>query len=109
MERLPTWVSLLALSIVIIAAAIDQFPNDGVTTSRESYCLATAIISLIFSVFFIAGNLVDRLGNMVVGNCIENGELWLCVCMVILMVMRMVMRMVILMVILMVIVSERDE
>lgn len=72
MERLPTWVSLLALSIVIIAAAIDQFPNDGVTTSRESYCLATAIISLIFSIFFIAGNLVDRLGNMVVGNCIEN-------------------------------------
>lgn len=71
MERLPTWVSLLLLSLIIIFAAEDQFPNNG-RTSREAYCLATAIISLIFSFFFILANLVDRLGNMVVGNVFEN-------------------------------------
>lgn len=69
MERLPTWVVLFGLSIVIIAAAIDQFPSRG---GRENYFLATAIISLLFSFFFIVANLVDRLGNMVVGNAAEN-------------------------------------
>ncbi len=73
MERLPTWVSLLGLSIVIIAAIIDQFPANE-RGGRENYSLATACISLIFSMFFIAANLIDRLGNMVVGNVIENGE-----------------------------------
>jgi hypothetical protein len=71
MERLPTWVSLLGLSIVIIAAGIDQFPSNE-RGGRENFCLATAIISLLFSLFFIAANLVDRLGNLVVGNKIEN-------------------------------------
>ena len=74
MERLPTWVYLFGLSIVIIAASVDQF-KDQETGGRESYVLATAIIALIFSFFFIAANLVDRLGNLVVGNKIENGEL----------------------------------
>lgn len=69
MERLPTWVSLFGLSIVIIVAAVDQFPDRG---GKENYFLATAIISLIFSFFFIAANLIDRLGNLVVGNSVEN-------------------------------------
>lgn len=69
MERLPTWVTLFGLSIVIIGAAVDQYPDRG---GRANYCLATAIICLIISIFFITANLVDRLGNMVVGNSIEN-------------------------------------
>lgn len=71
MERLPTWVSLLGLSIVIIAAIVDQFPSNE-RGGRENYSLATACISLIFSFFFITANLIDKLGNMVVGNVIEN-------------------------------------
>lgn len=72
MERLPTWVYLFGLSIVIIAASVDQFKEEGYS-GRESYVLATAIIALIFSFFFIAANLVDRLGSMVIGNKVENG------------------------------------
>lgn len=72
MERLPTWVTLFGLSIVIMAAAIDQF--SGERNGRENYIIATAVLSLIFSFFFIAANLVDSLGNMVVGNLVENGK-----------------------------------
>ncbi len=72
MERLPTWVYLFGLSVVIIAAGVDQFPA-GQRGGRENYFIATAIISLLFSFFFIVANLVDRLGNIVVGNKIENG------------------------------------
>lgn len=71
MERLPTWVSLLGLSIVIIAAIIDQFPTKE-RSARENYSLATACISFIVAFFFIIANLIDKLGNMVVGNIIEN-------------------------------------
>jgi len=69
MERLPTWVTLFGLSMVMIGASIDQFPTRG---GRENFFLATAIISLILSFFFIVANLVDKLGNAVVGNVIEN-------------------------------------
>ncbi len=71
MERLPTWVYLFGLSTVIIAAGVDQFPNNR--GARENYFIATAIISLLFSFFFIVANLVDRLGNVVIGNKVENG------------------------------------
>jgi len=71
MERLPTWVSLFGLSIVIIAALLDQFPAAE-RGGRENYSLATSIISLIVSFFFITANLVDRIGNIVIGNVIEN-------------------------------------
>jgi len=71
MERLPTWVSLLGLSIVIIGALVDQFPAQE-RGGRQNYCLTVACISLIVSFFFIVANLVDRLGNMVVGNVVEN-------------------------------------
>jgi len=71
MERLPTWVFLFILSIIIIAAGIDQVPEEA-RDGRAKYCLATSIISLLFSFFFIAANLVDRLGAVVVGNVVEN-------------------------------------
>ena len=71
MERLPTWVTLFCLSIVIIAALVNQFPQRE---ARENYSLATAIISLLFSFFFVVANLVDGLGAKVVGNVFENGK-----------------------------------
>mmetsp|Transcript_17801 Transcript_17801/g.21771 ORF Transcript_17801/g.21771 Transcript_17801/m.21771 type:complete len:285 (+) Transcript_17801:192-1046(+) len=71
MERLPTWVTLLALSVVIIAAIADQFPGAE-RSGRENYALATACISLIFSCFFVGANVMDGLGGMVIGNVVEN-------------------------------------
>lgn len=69
-QRLPTWVTLFGLSIVIIGATVDQYPGER--GSLGNYCLATAVISLIFSFFFIVANLVDGLGNKVIGNVVEN-------------------------------------
>jgi hypothetical protein len=73
MERLPTWVTLFGLSIVIMAASVDQF--SGERNGRENYIIATTVLSLIFSFFFITANLVDSLGNLVVGNVVENGKI----------------------------------
>ena len=74
MERLPTWVYLFGLSVIIIFAGCDQFPASE-RGARENYFIATAVISLLFSFFFILANLIVRLGNIVVGNKIENGTL----------------------------------
>lgn len=72
MERLPTWVSLLALSVVIIAAVADQYPANE-RNSRHNFALATACISLIFSFFFVMANVFDQsIGSVVVGNVFEN-------------------------------------
>lgn len=73
MERLPTWVSLFCLSIVLIASALDEVPADERSgNARANYCLAAAIITLIVSFLFIVANLIDRIGHLVVGNVVEN-------------------------------------
>lgn len=72
MEKSRTWVTLTALSAVIIAAIVDQFPlseRDG----RTNYALATACLSFIFGLFFTMANVIEKIGARVLGNVIENG------------------------------------
>ena len=52
---------------------MDQLPastRDG----KENYSIAASSISLIFGLLLTAGNAVDFLRNMIVGNVVENGE-----------------------------------
>jgi len=73
MERLHCWVSLAALSVVIIGALVDQIPI-GSRNGKENFALATACISLCFGILYTIANVVDSLRNRIVGNLVENCE-----------------------------------
>jgi len=73
LNRLYSWVALTALSVVILAALVDQLPAST-RNAKENYVIATASISLIFGFFFTVGNIVDSLRNVIIGNVVENGE-----------------------------------
>jgi hypothetical protein len=64
---------LTALSVVILAALVDQLP-PAVRDGKGNYAIATACISLIIGLLFTVGNVVDSLGNMIVGNVVESGK-----------------------------------
>mmetsp|Transcript_2352 Transcript_2352/g.3614 ORF Transcript_2352/g.3614 Transcript_2352/m.3614 type:complete len:291 (-) Transcript_2352:318-1190(-) len=72
LNRLYSWVALTALSVVILAALVDQLPAST-RNAKENYVIATASISLIFGFFFTVGNIVDSLRNVIIGNVVENG------------------------------------
>jgi hypothetical protein len=72
MERLYSWVALTALSVVILAALVDQLPASR-RGGQENYAIATASISLIFGFLLTLGHVVDSLGNLIIGNVIESG------------------------------------
>ena len=73
LNRLYSWVALTALSVVILAALVDQLPAST-RNAKENYVIATASISLIFGCLFTVGNIVDSLRNLIIGNVVENGE-----------------------------------
>lgn len=70
MERQSTWIAIFCLSVVMIGASVDHFRHAR--SGNENFIIATASISLIFSFFFIAANLSEKLGSMILGNKVES-------------------------------------
>lgn len=71
MDRLYSWVTLTALSVVILAALVDQLP-PATRGGQEKFAIAASCISLIFGLLLTVGNVVDSLRNMIVGNVVES-------------------------------------
>lgn len=69
MDRLYSWVGLMALSVVNIGAIVDQFDER---TGKQNFALAVACISLIAGSIMTVGNIIDRLRNLIIGNVVEN-------------------------------------
>jgi len=72
MDRLGSWITYFALSFIVLAALIDNFPVD-LRDPKTDYALGTAAFSMIICLFYVAGHFFTACVEKCMGNMFELG------------------------------------